>query len=148
MSNRTLLILTVIVIIGMGVILALNVMPVFFQDAPPKYLTPGEIQGSAAQAGNAFYTLNFEQQNALIDAINASSKVETAQEGRKDTSFAIEKIDLYFFTGKTLSLKLSTTTDNELLFSADEPPMEGIFKENTKGALKKLLNQAIDSPNP
>src|SRR4051812_45576271 len=98
MSSRITLYMTLAVIAGFGVIMLMNAITML-GIAPAKYISPSEVRGMAVQHDKLLYTLNFEQQNALVEIFNRSIPISKADvESRKNEApkaSGISKIIIY-----------------------------------------------------
>jgi len=143
MSNQTILYLTFMVLVGIGILLFLNVMSVFSNPTSLNYLALNDIKGSAVEYNGLLYTLNFDQQTKLVEGLN------TATSGRTDVKEGIfrspiRKIIFYRFNAPNLVITSSGYLDNELLFTQAEWNKNSLLQEQTHGAVKQLLAQTYD----
>lgn len=93
---------------GLSLVLySIALMPAFLQPSKPLVLSPGQIRGMALISQGSYYTLNFEQQNQIVQAINGYVDMQMAQQkmpSQKDRIPALqtgapaaEKLVIYFF---------------------------------------------------
>ncbi len=145
MNNRTLVYLTSLVIGGMIILLALNMTSILTgQPEGQTYLKYNDVRGMAISHNNLLYTLDFVQQNKLIDIINRSVRVVGVKPGKRQKP-DIEKIVVYQFEGKPdLTINPIAYVDNNLVFSVSQWESEGYLMEISNGALQTLLSQAYD----
>lgn len=105
MNSRITLYMTLAVVLGIIIILGINIADAF-GITPSKYISPNEVRGSAIEHHNTLYTLNFNQQNTLIEALNQSVPISVKeQELRKEaTSFDFDKIIIYRFDAPDIEI--------------------------------------------
>lgn len=142
MSNRTLQLLIFLSIAAVVFLLALNLLPHFANDAGTLKVSPQGIKGSSVVFNGKTYTLNYEQQSALIEGINAAIPVAT-----KDIDFKpmpdMGQFEIYYFNDKpTLILRPIGTSGKNLVFKIPEWNPNGLIKDVTDGKLLNLLNDS------
>ena len=69
-QNKNVLIMTFVVLVAMGILLAFNLQQVISKPQQAKYLGLNEVRGMAIEHKGLLYTLNFEQQNTVIENLN------------------------------------------------------------------------------
>src|SRR5690242_3341532 len=101
MDNRTLYFLTAVVLIAMAILLGLNMNKIIKgTPASQEYLNPNEVRGISIVHDDKPYTLNFQQQLAIIDHLNRAVKIATIPtEGTKQKP-DFDKIIIYQFDNK------------------------------------------------
>src|SRR5271157_3993529 len=121
MNNRTLVYSTSLVILGMLILLGLN-MTAIMSGKPEneKFLRYNHVRGMAVNHNQVLYTLNFTQQNKVIDILNRSVRVVGVKPGKREKP-AIDQIIVYQFNGKPdLIINPVAYVDKNLVFSAPE----------------------------
>lgn len=160
MSSRNTLLMTLAVVIGFGIIILMNVANMLtFSKA--KYISSSEVRGMAVQHNQLLYTLNFEQQNTVVDIFNRAIPVsKEVAEGRmkslKDNP-EIQKIIIYRFNApdievkpiglvyKTLSQGAPDSIENQsLVFSVPEWNPNGLMEEVASDKLWQFLSNTYD----
>jgi hypothetical protein len=137
--------MTVIVLIGMGILLALNLTNLL--SGNPKnepFLQSNNVRGMAVTHNKIPYTLNFNQQNALIQIFNQSIKlVEIPSEKR--TKPAFDNIIIYQFNDKPdLVITPITYIGQDLIYTNPEWASKGYLKEVSEGRLKEIIENSYD----
>lgn len=144
-----------VVLSGFVIILAMNAAN-FFGVIPSRYLSPNDVRGVAVEHNNKLYTLNFDQQNELVDRLNRSIPVgKKLVEKRKinvDHPPEVQKIIIYRFNASDLELipvayvskSTSIMQDDSqnkisLVYSVPEWNENGLLEESTGDELAKLL---------
>jgi hypothetical protein len=90
------------------------------------------------------YTLNFKQQNTVIDILNKAIHIIDIRPGQRQPP-NIEKIVIYRFNNQPdLVINPIAYVNQNLVFSIPEWEQEGYFMELSNGALKQLLSQTYD----
>jgi hypothetical protein len=146
MSNRTLIYSTLFVILGMVILLALNMTSILTgEPINQTYLKYNNVRGMAIRHDQLLYTLNFQQQNSVIELLNKSILLtkETPANGEKAN---FDRIIVYQFNGKPdiLIKPIGYDSNKNLLFSMPQISSEGNFMELSEGDLQSLLSQTYD----
>lgn len=144
MSNRSLLYMTVIVLVGIGILLGLNFYYIL-QGTPQgeTYLKYNDVKGVAAEYKGELYTFNFEQQNAFIGMLNRAVKTDTVKEGDLHSS-EIAKIIIYQFNAPDILLTPVAYVDQNLVFTSPQLAPKGYLMDITRGELQSLLSTTYD----
>lgn len=145
MNNRTLIFMTALVLVGMGVLLGLNLTNVFKgKPLGDTYINPNNVRGIEVKYQNTPYTLNFQQQNALIQFLNRSVPTMGISEGKRQ-NVDIQQIIIYQFQEpKEIILTPIAYVNQNLFFSAPLWNQNGVMMDVSEGGLKKLLDQTYD----
>lgn len=145
MNNRTLVILTSLVILGMIVLLGLNMKSVLTGEPEGEtYLKYNQVRGMAVTYHKLPYTLNFKEQNQAIDMINRSVRVVGVKPGKRQKP-EIDNIIIYQFDGKPdLILYPVAYIDKNLVFSVPQWDTKDYFMELSEGDLHHLITQTYD----
>jgi len=145
MNNRTLVYLTGFVILGMLVLLGLNMTSILTgQPTNQTYLQYNNVRGMAVIHDKIPYTLNFSQQNEIIDIINRSVRVVGVKPGKRQKP-DIEKLIVYQFDGKPdLVIEPIAYVDQNLVFSVPEWQTNSYLMELSEGGLHHLLSKTYD----
>lgn len=153
-GTRITYLMTLAVLAGFAIILLMNAAA-FLGVVPYKYISPNDVRGIAVEHNHKLYTLNFAQQNELVDILNRSIPVgQELVEKRKTTlkdAPEIEKIIVYRFNAPDLEIipvayvaKTSSVTKADaakvsLVYSVPEWNKNGLLEESTSDDLNKLL---------
>lgn len=159
MSSRITLYMTLAVIAGFGVIMLMNAITML-GIAPAKFISPSEVRGMAVQHDKLLYTLNFEQQNVLVEIFNRSIPITKADvESRKNhapKTSGISKIIIYRFNAPDIEIEPIASVAKKysvdsfsperynLVFSAPEWNPNGLLEEATQDQIETLLAQTYD----
>lgn len=144
MSNRILTLLTICVLIGIGLLLAINYMNVFTSNAPDRYLSQGDVRGAAVQHKGKLYTLNFQQQNALIDYINRSLETNRTVPPEGNPNIDFDKIIVYRFNAGDIDIKPVDYVQSNLVFLAPVLHKDVVFLDTSAGSMKTMLSETYD----
>ena len=144
-SNRVIIYLTVLVLLGMGVLFFLNINNILTgRHSPETYISLNDVSGVGVKHKGLIYTLNFNQQNDLLNMLNQSIQMKTIEGGTRKSP-SIEQIIIYRFEGKPpLILTPITYLDNNLVYSNQEWNPKGYLKEVSLGRFDKLLAETYD----
>lgn len=145
MNNRTLIYMTGVVIVCVAILIGINLFYTFQGTFPKDVLLDyNSIRGSAIEHGGKLYTLNFEQQKALIEAINASTRIAELPTGGKKPSFT--KIVVYRFDdAPDVVITPIAFVDGNLVYSAPQLITPDYLMELSRGQLEKILSQTYDN---
>lgn len=144
MNNRTLFYLTAIVLISMAALLTLNLSSILRgEPLTQDYIRRNHVRGMAVEHHQLLYTLNFQQQNDILDILNRAIRV-TEIKGKREEPL-IEKIVIYQFDNQPdLILKPIAYVNDDLVFSIPEWNPDGYLMEVSAGRLHQLLSQTYD----
>ncbi len=155
MSNRLLIWMTGLVIFCIGVLLFLNIMPFIWTPNVEKYLKLNDVRGMAVEHNQKLYTLNFEQQNAVVMYLNQAIPVSNSTQAKayatktnlkdKSTNLDIAKIVIYRFNLPDLTIVPLEYVKNNLVFSSPSWNSEGLLKDVSGGKLQNLLSQTYEA---
>jgi hypothetical protein len=145
MSNRTLAFLTALVILGMLILFALNMTDILTGKPPNQvYLKYHDVRGMAVGHHRLHYTLNFKQQNTVIDILNSAVPITEIKSHNREPA-NIDTLIIYQFQNMPdVVLTPIAYIDQNLVFSAPKWVPNGYLMELSEGDLKKLLSQTYD----
>ncbi|MDP1881055.1 MAG: hypothetical protein Q8K60_08980 [Parachlamydiaceae bacterium] len=145
MNNRTLFILTGVVLFGMIGLLALNLASIIKGRPPAQtYLKYNDVKGMAVGYHDLLYTLNFNQQNEVIDILNRSVRIVGLKPGKHQKP-TIDKIVIYLFEHESpITVTPIAYIDQNLVYSVPEWNQDGYLMELSDGILHKLISQTYD----
>lgn len=145
MNNRTLVFFTILVLAGMITLLSLNMTSILSgQPDNQTYLKYNEVRGMAVSHNQLLYTLNFAQQNAVIDILNRAVRVVGVKPGKRQRP-TIDKIVVYQFDNKPdLVINPIASIDQNLVFSVPQWVPDGYLMELSDGNFQRLLSQTYD----
>lgn len=143
-SNRFVIYMTIAVLLGIGGLFVINLNSIFTgQTTPQTYIKHNDVRGMAVKHKGLLYTLNFDQQNQLINIFNQSIRIaEIKPEANKNTK--IEQIVIYRFDMPELKITPLAYLDHELIYSIPEWNANGYLIDVSNGELEKLLAQTYD----
>jgi hypothetical protein len=144
------------VLAGFAAILIMN-MASLLGVIPARYVSPNDVRGVAIEHHQKLYTLNFAQQNELIDILNRSIPVgqELVESRKVEVKDApeVEKIIIYRFNAPdieiipvayvsktTSAIKTNNISKTSLVYSVPEWNLNGLLEESTSDELHKLLS--------
>lgn len=144
MSNRTLIILTSAFFLGIIVLFSINMTSILTgQPLNQIYLQYNNVRGMAVLHNKLLYTLNFQQQNKVIDIINQAVTIDTIKGDRKPPN--VEKLMIYQFeNAPDIELVAVGYVEKNLIFSAPKWVPNGYLMEVSEGNLQKLLSESYD----
>lgn len=145
MSNKSLNIFTVVIICCILVLLIVNYMPTTVKAVEDPFLTNNGVKGVEIFHDNLPYTLNFDQQNFLIDVLNRSERIGDELIKKDVTQIPFTKIIVYQFEKPSVILTPVTLVEKNLIFAVPDWNPNGYIKENSGGDLLKMLSLTFDS---
>lgn len=160
-KKRLTLIMTFVVLGGFSILIIMN-LAALLGLVPSKYISPNDVQGMAVEHNNLLYTLNFEQQNALVDIFNRAIPVTQesidARNAKLNTPPEIQKIIIYRFSGPAIEIKpiayIAKSTSAldrsqsdfraNLVFSAPAWNPHGLLEEAASDEMHHILHNTYD----
>ncbi|GAB4237866.1 MAG: hypothetical protein Tsb0021_17650 [Chlamydiales bacterium] len=134
-------------LIGIGAIviaLLLNFLTPYEDQTDRKVLVRGDVRGMEIVHRNIPFTLNFEQQEAVINMINRSLFVGAADLNQITDEALFEEITIYPFKGNPMRLRpIAYLTDGNLLYTLPEFHT-GYLQDISEGEMKRLLSKSYD----
>lgn len=145
MTNRTLVYLTSLVLLGMLALLALNMTSILTgHPDQQEYLKYNGVRGMAVNDHQLPYTLNFKQQNRVISLLNRAVRVTGIGAGKQQKP-NFDSLTIYQFDQKPdLVLTPIAYVDHNLVFSVPEWDPHGYLMELSEGELQRLFPQTYD----
>lgn len=145
MSNRTLFFLTALVILSMVTLFAFNLTNILTGQPPNQiYLKYNDVRGMAISHNQMLYTLNFQQQNTIIDILNKAKPINEIKSDKRQPP-NIDKLVIYLFEDKPdIVFTPIAYIDKNLVFSIPALVPNGYFMELSEGDLQQLLAQTYD----
>lgn len=144
MKKSTIFMMTAAVILAALLLLAINLIPLFSTPAKQTYIPLNNVRGSAVIYDKKPFTLNFDQQNELVDIMNRAVLVKKSDytNARKDLGF--DKIVIYPFSGNLIEIQPIDYVEHNLVFSAPAWNNEYYMMELSAGTLQRLIQSAHD----
>ena len=145
MTNRTLLYLTLLVLVGIAILFALNMTSILTgQPEDQTYLKYNNVRGMAISHNQLLYTLNFKQQNSVIDILNKAVRVVGVKPGKRQKP-TFERMVVYQFDGQPdVLINPIAYVDKNLVFSIPQWEKDNYLMELSEGDLQQLLSQTYD----
>ena len=143
-SNKAVLWMTFAVILGMVVLLVVNMVQILSNPKKGKYLPFNEVKGMAINHKGLLYTLNFDQQNSVIDYLNLSLPVGEAALKYNAGPLDFTQLVVYRFNKPDLVITPVQYDGNNLIFSCKEWNPQGYLKDISYGSLKDLIATTYD----
>lgn len=144
MSNRTLLYMLGLALAAILGLFLIKLIPIAEHHQLEKYIFKGDVQNTEIVHLGLPYTLNFEQQNTLLDALNQSIPVGM-EPFKLNPNLPYKKIIIYRFNATPLELIPIDFDGKDLIFSAPAWNSNGYMRDVSTGRLKDMLEKAYDS---
>lgn len=142
MNSRSLLYMTIAVVAAVVVIIVLNLVNAFKPANEDAYVQRTSVRTIAVVHNQKPYILNFEQQNQMIEFLNASRPTDIK---KVDQKADFENMVLTLFNGKEITVTpVGYDKDYGLVFTVEEWDANSNLKDPSKGQMKKLIGQAHD----
>ncbi len=143
-ANRNILIMTGIVLLAMIILLVFNLTQIVSPSKIEKYLPYGDVKGVAVEHKGLLYTLNFDQQNSLIEYLNLAIPVGSAAFTSNESQLDFTKIVIYRFKKSDLIITPVQYQGHDLIFYSPEWNKNGYLKDVSYGHLKNLIATTYD----
>lgn len=162
MSRRITIIMTIAVLSGFMIIVLVNIASMI-GFIPSKFISPNDVKGVAVEHNGELYTLNFAQQNQLIDVINRSFVVTQEDVDNRKIHFSsapeIDKIIIYRFNESNVQIEITPIAyvnkkvnvlvhnpleDVNIVFSAPLLSHTGFLEESSEDEIYKMLKTTYD----
>lgn len=143
MTNRTLVILTIAVIVAMLLLFGIQLSSLSRSPAQdPSLFKRQLVRGIAVSRQELLYTLNFDQQQEVIDLLNRSVRVIGIKPGKRQKP-NIDRIIIYQFDSQPdLVIHPIAYVDDNLVFSVPQFDDQHYLMELSEGDLQRLLSVA------
>lgn len=136
--------LTLLVLIGMGIILMLNFTRFITQEKNERYLSYNGVRGMALDHNKQLWTLSFEQQNKAIEQINLCLPIGKSAQHQDGKPLDFGRIVIYRFNAPDLYLTPIAYDGNNLVFESKEWNPDGRLLDVSGGAFDALLRSTYD----
>ena len=145
MKNQTVFTIALLVILGLGILFTINITAILRgKEKNEPYIRNEGIRGMAVEYNKLLYTLNFNQQNQMINILNRSVRVVGVKLDKREKP-VIDKIIIYQFDNKPdIVLTPIAYINNNLVYSAPLWNVDNYLMELSDGGLQKLLVQTYD----
>lgn len=137
--------LTLLVLVGMAIILMLNLTRLFTQQKNERYLSYNGVRGIAVEHQRVLWTLNFEQQNKVIENLNLCLPIGKNTRHFEKKPLAYERIIIYRFNAPDLYLTPIAYDGDNLIFETKEWNPNGYLLDVSGGSFDTLLRSTYDS---
>lgn len=144
MNNRTLTFLTVLVLVGIGAILLLNIASLFKKPENEKHISLNDVRGVEIQYKKKLYPLSLEQQVQAIQILNDSLPVSFKTGQRNLATPNFEQIIIYQMNKPDVVVTPVGYDQEDLVFRAPSWNEQALLKEFSDGNLKKIIQSAIE----
>lgn len=144
MSNKTLTISSLLIILCMAALFAAQFVPTLWVIETQTYATYNGTKGVSIEHQSLPWTLNFDQQNALISALNAGESIVPGLVKKNTEKFHFGKVTIYQFNKPDIVLTPVSMIDGDIVFQSDQVTETGFLKEGSGGSLMQILSQAFD----
>lgn len=142
MSNRMLLVLIGIVIVGIFLLLAYNFMALAKKHASAQaFLPQNSVEGIAVRHKGLPYTLNFDQQQQALRSLNGASPLNNEVDLKNREAADFDKLIVFLFNGADMELSPVGFLRNEFVYAV---PGGSLFITSDTGQFKKMISQTYD----
>lgn len=136
--------LTFAVLVGMAIILSLNFSRLFTQQKNERYLSYNGVRGIAVDHNRKLWTLNFDQQNKVIEHLNLCLPIGKGSQHMTKQPFAFDRIVVYRFKAPDLYLTPIALDGPNLILEAKELNPSGYLLDVSGGSFNTLLQTTYD----
>ena len=135
--------MTALVLAAILVLFGFNLISMFWNPYPETYIAHNQIRGMATQYHGKLYTLNFDQQNEVIDLLNKAVAV-TPDQQIEGTKPEIEKLIIYRFNSSDIDVTPISLVNDQYILSVPAWKKDGYLKDVSSGELVKVLSNTYD----
>jgi hypothetical protein len=107
------------------------------------FLAPQEVRGMDLFHKGKPYTLNFEQQNSVIEMLNRALPIVRIEPSELSPT-TLEKLTIYRFNEDTISLIPLGLIDDNIIFKSTGDFTGNFLRDISLGRLKTLLDSSYD----
>lgn len=134
-------------LVGIVLLLLFNAFPFLWPKSSGPYLKPDWIRGMAVVDGGKDFTLNFDQQNRMVQLLNRSLPLQRDPNKTFTNHQGWSKIVVYGFGGvKDLEIyPIAWDEAGSLVFRCDEWSSKEMI-DLSAGELKSLIVEILDPP--
>lgn len=145
MKNQTVFTIALIFIAGISILFIINMNAILKgKNAEEQYLKYNNVRGIAVEHKDLLYTLNFNQQNNLVDILNHSVRVVGVKPDKRQKP-DISKIIIYQFGNQPdIVITPVAYVNKNLVYSAPAWNVDQYLMEISDGQLQQLLAQTYD----
>jgi hypothetical protein len=128
----------------MGIIIALNITTLLNPSPVEKYISFNDVNGIEVVHNKIPYTLNFEQQNKLLEYLNVSLPIGKEKFPSNKESLDFDKIVIYRFGAPEITLIPLAYYQQNLIYEAPGWNPKGYMQDISEGQLRTLISQTYD----
>ncbi|MBS4168751.1 hypothetical protein [Parachlamydia sp. AcF125] len=145
MNSQTLWLMTLLVLVGMGILFLMNFTPALHQATlEKKQLDLNDIKTITIEREGKPHTLSLEQQIELIKYLNLAHPVQKSPHENQLDPIDFEKITVYRFKHPELTIIPVGYMGPNLLFSSLELNPSGYMRDSSEGKFKNFIAQSIE----
>ena len=145
MSNRLTFWLAGIVLGAMLLLFFIDYLELPTASSSHSFISLTDVDGVGIIHKGVEYTLNFEEQNTLIDSLNRAVHIERPRSIVSTSELPFSGIKIYPFKGDAIELKLvGISSDQECIFKLTNAGKTTYLKETTVGQLLNMLKNTYD----
>lgn len=139
MKSNTVMTLAVLAIVAIAALMAINFAPKFSYQITNTAIPPMQIKGIDVVLKGTPYTLNYDQQKIVGDAIQNAKEVKKSDYPTSKGPFSFDKIVIHRFDSSDVEVYPIQFAQYNLVFSAPVLGKE-YYMEVSGGALQKVIN--------
>ena len=144
MNSRSLLYMTSLVLVAIGLLLVLNVISLVSSGDHDRFLTPRQVCHISVLRDKVVYEPNSEQQKLLLSYLNQAEPATEIPQADKQAVNNLDAIRVYLFQGEPEVIKPLAYVGNELLFENPHWNSGKPLKDTSKGKLEALIADIVD----
>jgi hypothetical protein len=143
-SSNALIYLTLLVVICSLVILGLNLSYIFTASKNEKYIGFNDVRGMALVHRNLPYTLNFEQQNLMVEHLNQSLLINKNPPIANASQLNFSELIIYRFNAPDIHVTPIAYQNDNLIYTVPEWSGHGYFQDISLGTMRSLIDETYD----
>lgn len=144
MSTRLINSLAILAIVGIFALFASHFIPMVWTGPKQKYVEYNDVNGIDVSKGTLPWTLNFKQQNDVLDRINQSIMIKKSDFQPSQDKFPFESITIHRFKDKDIILKPIGKKNKNIVFSVPQLSNDTYLQDVSEGDLLSFLETTYD----
>jgi len=147
MSTRLINALAILAIVGILALFASHFIPMVWTGPKQKFVESNDVNGIDVSQRTLLWTLNFKQQNEVLNRINQSMMIKKSDFEPTQDKFPFDSITIHRFKDKDIILKPIGKKNKNIVFSVPQLNNDSYLQDVSEGALQSFLETTYDPLN-
>lgn len=144
MNPRLLNMLVILSLVGIFALFLTHFLPMLTFPTKQQYVDYTVVNGIEVTRAKLPWTLNFKQQNDVIERLNQSLMIKKADFQPTQDKFPFESITIHRFNDKDIILKPIGKKNKNIVFSVPQLSNDNYLQDVSEGSLLSLLETTYD----